>query len=624
MEFNKIIKWINYASEKISLFHIIILGILFSLISIIFMQGGFLYEDMYIRLPYYMTEKPLLNMLFESRVLDDGCYRARELCYLLDIIDFKFVKFSIENGFPHFLSLMHYILSIATGCVLWLFCVKELNLRPLMGIGWLVLFWTSPSIFFNSLNRTGKIWVTFLTAILFYFIYRMVVAKKEVSRFSPAYFLYFSVMIFMMIFLDEQGIFFVIAALIFLAIWSFFVRNKNFNIMLLIGVTIILFHVVYRYLIAPQLTFMLNGFRPDFNYQNFPVMDFIGKPGTYFLSGLSSYIDCLRFLTGNPPWLVASGLLIFFIIFPVYYLRTTPDLSNDSKKIFLLAIIELLIASLLLPVLMHSLMLLRSSVLVLPEIRRVYYWSPTVIVLTMTLAILTSIFYKSRVPKWLVITAMCLAVTGNIIALSGHKAIIVNQGYFEPYVKPSRILLNALKNIPSLKDNEDPLIRKNPIAQFFISGEKNKMDAGDRYNDRGIFRACLGLHQMAALDFYIALGFKQDSINSHDRPITYHELNRHWRETENDVNADTIKQDYADAYNNKGIESSQHGENELAIAYFSEAIFLKPDYAIVHSNRGFCLFIIDNSEQGCSDAHQACLLGDCKIYTLAKSEGLCH
>lgn len=623
MKFNKIIKWVNYINEKISLFHVIILSCLFTLLSIIYMQGGILYEDMYIRLPYYMTDVPLFNRLFESRIMDDGCYRARELCYFLDILDFKFINFSIENGFPHFLSLMHYILSIATGCVLWLFCVKELNLRPLMGIGWLVLFLTSPSIFFNALNRTGKIWVTFLTAILFYLIYRMVAAPKEVSRFSPKVFLYFSVIIFMMTFLDEQGIFLVITALIFLAIWSFFVRNKNFYIMMLIGLTIMVFHGVYRNLIAPRLTFMLNGYWPDFTFQNFPVMDFISNPGMFLSMGLSSYIDCLRFLTGNPPWWAAAGLLIFFIFFPVYYLRTTPDLSNDFKKFYILVMIELLITSVLLPVLMHALMLLRSSSLVLPEIRRVYYWSPTIIILAMTLAVLTSIIYKSRVPKWLVITAMCLAVVGNIIALSGHKAIILTQGYFEPYVKPSRILLNALKNIQSLKDNNDPLIKKNPVAQFLISGEKSQPDGADRYNERGIFRAYLGLHQMAILDFYIAIGFKQDYLNAHDRVIAYHELNRHWHETDKDINVDYIKQDYADAYNNRGIDFAKHGKNALATAYFSEAISLKPSYALFYSNRGVSNFAQNNNERGCADARQACHLGHCGLLRAADDRGLC-
>jgi hypothetical protein len=624
MKFNRIITWADHFSEKISLFHIIILGSLFTLISIIFMQGGILYEDMYIRLPYYMTDIPLLNRLFESRIMDDGCYRARELCYLLDIIDFKFVKFSIENGFPHFLSLMHYILSIATGCVLWLFCVKELKLRPLMGIGWVVLFWTSPSIFFNSLNRTGKTWVMFLTAILFYYIYRIAVSKQDVSRYFPKAFLYFSVIIFMMTFLDEQGIFFVMTALIFLAIWSFFVRNKNFNIMLLIGVAIIVFHGVYRYLIAPQLTFMLNGYWPDFSYQNFPIMDLIRNAGTLLSLGLSCYIDCLRFLTGNPPWWVAAGLLILFILFPVYYLRATPNLSMDYKKKFILAMIGLIITSLLLPVLMHSLMLLRSSSLVLPEIRRVYYWSPTIIVLAMTLAVLTNIIYKSRFPKWLLITAMCLAVEGNINALSGHKAIILDQGFFEPYVRPSRILLNALKDIQALKASNDPVITKNPVAQFFISGEKNKPDAGDRYNDRGIFRAYLGLHQMAVLDFYIAIGFKQDYLTTHDNVIAYHELNRHWLETDKDINVDYIKQDYADAYNNRGIDAAKQGKNKLALSSFSEAISLKPRYALSYSNRGVSHFSQGNNERGCIDANKACQLGNCNLLKAVESREFCR
>ncbi|MGB5218389.1 MAG: hypothetical protein WBN66_08820, partial [Smithella sp.] len=263
MFFSKFIKWADHYNEKISLVHVILISCLSALISVVNHNGGNLNAEMYLRLPFYLSDTPLLNKLFDSRILEQGSYRARELSYFLDFLDSKFIELSIENGFPHFLSLTHYFFSIATGCLLWLFCVKELNLKPLLGLGLVVLFWTSPGIFLGgSFFRTAKIGVALLVAILFYVIYKVVVVSTKGNniQISKKVWLQYSLAIFLIMFLDEQGLFFAITVLVFLSIWGLFVRHKNIYIMLLIGVASILLHGLYRYTIAPQLTFILNGY----------------------------------------------------------------------------------------------------------------------------------------------------------------------------------------------------------------------------------------------------------------------------------------------------------------------------------------------------------------------------
>lgn len=260
----------------------------------------------------------------------------------------------------------------------------------------------------------------------------------------------------------------------------------------------------------------------------------------------------------------------------------------------------------------------------LPEFRRIYYWSPTIIILAMTLAILTDIFYKSRVPGWLIITGMCLAVTGNILAFPKHEAIMVNQGYFKLYVQPSAVLLKALKNIESLSDINDPLIERNPVFQIFASKNKHLQDGASLYNNRGFFHAYLGLHKLAVEDFYMAIKLKQDDVNAYNRAVSYHELNQNQRAAENDKEALRLKQDYAEAYNNRGIDSAKHGNYELAVSNFSEAILLKPDFAFAYNNRGIIHLIQGNNDPGCNDLQKACYLGHCKMLNDAKGRGLCR
>ena len=47
-----------------------------------------------------------------------------------------------------------------------------------------------------------------------------------------------------------------------------------------------------------------------------------------------------------------------------------------------------------------------------------------------------------------------------------------------------------------------------------------------------------------------------------------------------------LKPDFADAYYNRGGVHWENGENDKAIKDYSEAIRLKPDYAMAYNNRG--------------------------------------
>ncbi len=47
-----------------------------------------------------------------------------------------------------------------------------------------------------------------------------------------------------------------------------------------------------------------------------------------------------------------------------------------------------------------------------------------------------------------------------------------------------------------------------------------------------------------------------------------------------------LKPDYAKAYNNRGVAYDKKGESDAAIKDCSEAILLKPDYAEAYYNRG--------------------------------------
>ncbi len=65
------------------------------------------------------------------------------------------------------------------------------------------------------------------------------------------------------------------------------------------------------------------------------------------------------------------------------------------------------------------------------------------------------------------------------------------------------------------------------------------------------------------------------------------------------------------------------GEYEKAISDYSKAIEINPTYASAYGNRGYTYYLKRNMRKACSDFKEACLLGNCRNYHIAKRKGLC-
>jgi tetratricopeptide (TPR) repeat protein len=65
------------------------------------------------------------------------------------------------------------------------------------------------------------------------------------------------------------------------------------------------------------------------------------------------------------------------------------------------------------------------------------------------------------------------------------------------------------------------------------------------------------------------------------------------------------------------------GLYQHAIEDFNDAIRLKQDYADAYNGRGIVYLLQGNKEPGCRDAQKACELGNCKALELAKGREDC-
>jgi len=72
-----------------------------------------------------------------------------------------------------------------------------------------------------------------------------------------------------------------------------------------------------------------------------------------------------------------------------------------------------------------------------------------------------------------------------------------------------------------------------------------------------------------------------------------------------------------------GVAYAHLGQYKKAMEGFNKAISLKPDYPDAYNNRGIVYFIQNNKQQGCLDAQKACTLGNCELLKLSKTKGFC-
>ncbi len=107
---------------------------------------------------------------------------------------------------------------------------------------------------------------------------------------------------------------------------------------------------------------------------------------------------------------------------------------------------------------------------------------------------------------------------------------------------------------------------------------------------------------------YIELGSYQSAIQDYNQALLF----------------TTDPNSLAKISDKAGVAYAHLGQYKKAIDGFNKAISLKPDYPDAYNNRGIVYFLQDNKKQGCLDAQKACALGNCELLQLSKTKGFCR
>lgn len=293
---------------------------LIQLIILVCRDGGRLHSESALFFINYLDGRPLLNQVFDPLRNDWGFYQARELSYLFDAFDARFVAFLLKKHVVWFHSLCSLILCGIMVFIQHYFTRRFFPRVPGMLVTLISVFFVlSATVTGLDYFRTAKylaaagLWGALFAA---YSCFRCGGAKSKAA-------LLFSLLV--MTLSDRQGFFFTAAlggtaaAVMLYLNWKHAALSgarMGFTVLASGGMT--LFGIVNNLYLTPFIVKSLNGYLPDFACQyNFSfsaeamkqgILFFFGNTGNWF----SNFTGDVRIaaVTGG---LLAAGLVIYFI-----------------------------------------------------------------------------------------------------------------------------------------------------------------------------------------------------------------------------------------------------------------------------------------------------------------------
>ena len=398
-------------------------------------DGGALHYEAQMYLPYHLSGRPLLSRIFDSKVLDQGMYQARELSYVADAVDCRFIALSTRLGFPHFLSLTYYVCAILIAVLLWRFLSTDLGLDRIASAVLVLVFLFSPVVFLSGgYFRSSKILVCLFCMLLVRLLYPMLASLAGRPRDG----LLLASLGLAGALSDRQGFYLLVCLAAFLVVYWMLYRSRAAMIALAGAAAACAISLVYNYLVAPELTLLLNGYWPSFWYQHLPWPRFLASPAAYVAVGARLFAGSVGFLFGNVGALIAA----VFLVGMLWCVRRG---YGSFWWRAMAAGIAALIA-------MDALMVLRHGALVWEDLRRTYYWLPQIL--------LVAILAGAAAPKdrpGIVRIAALLILALNLASLPGHRAIVRTAHGEERTVLGAR-MIQALRT-----GDAPPDIAANPV-----------------------------------------------------------------------------------------------------------------------------------------------------------------
>ncbi|MBQ9087603.1 MAG: hypothetical protein IJY46_02360 [Lentisphaeria bacterium] len=304
----------------------------------------------------YNSEKiPLWKLIFDPLRTDWQCYQARELSYLIDALDARFIFFCINKlKMAHFYSLSAVIFALAGAVYLF---SKTRKLYP----GAKNFIYLLPPLLYTLVNldsisffRSSKPAAAFGTTVIFFYFAELLKHPDKYSRFRPHW--YAILTILLLPYVDRMGFFVTAvtaAGTILLLALAATPKGKYFQLdeyhlfalryMTVAATASTFLSVLYNFYLAPWIINEISGYYPSFAFQRLPRGSFINiKAGALFLvENVGHTFTSLKFTLAT-----LSGIIIILCITAAMVkLHRSRLIPTSTLPIWLLSVAAMLLCS---------------------------------------------------------------------------------------------------------------------------------------------------------------------------------------------------------------------------------------------------------------------------------------
>jgi hypothetical protein len=395
-------------------------------------DGGLLHGETALRMPTYLGPGWPLPNAFDPETLDLGQYQARELSYLFDWLDARFVFFSFEHGVIHFFSLVHVVALLAAGLVHWISARRRLRALDAATLGLLTALWLSSPMVLNSghVFRSSKALTALGVILMAWLLVRMLAAESRPSGRAIALLVLVGVG---SAWADRQGYALVCVCAAFCVGDALAFRRGASWVPALALLGVAGLGYVYNHIWGPAIIEALNGYRPRFDFQHVNIKAVLTRPA--FERGLGLFLDHVRWQFGSVPRAVAAAWLVagWLVLVSPWFRRPRPA----ARTVWLP--VAAYTGGVLFFVALDTVMAVKHPPLVWPDVRRYYYWLPVGTALLFASTAVVACALNARTRRW-VHVGLLMLLAGNIGAVPGHWAVMVD-GH----------LRNEIAQLPALK-----------------------------------------------------------------------------------------------------------------------------------------------------------------------------
>ena len=418
-------------------------GMLLLAWGLVLSRGGMLHPEAESFLPHYLEpSRSPASLVLDPAANDFGMYQARELSYLIDWLDCRFMAFCAKHGTPHFLSLSHFVFALAGAVLLWGLAVR-LGLSRAAGAVLALLFLSTPMVLLGGdYFRSAKSGAT-LALLASVFLYAGLAHPARSGRgLFVARLTGFGCAVLLCGLFDRQGVFFGLIACILqgLRVLARPTRQEFAILATLAGAAGLL--VANNRLIAPALIDWTNGYRPTRDFQNFlpgNLVEWRASASLVFFHGPVLALKYAGAALGALPWpLIGLGVL-------GHATKVLADGSSESgNRARIVGLWPFWLTLLLMT--MTALMALRIPSLLLPELTAHYYSLPTAAIGCVVLAALAA-GWPVETRRFALVVGLALTAA-NLLQLHDHRQR-QHRGIYAAAYDRAPHLLAALHAAPS-------------------------------------------------------------------------------------------------------------------------------------------------------------------------------